>query len=61
LCEFPLGAGGADVVSDGLSAGEYPGGHGVGGHGYTLVGGVIFVCTIAGTSPPVFAREAIDI
>jgi hypothetical protein len=53
LCEFALGAGGADVVSDGLSAGEYPGGQGIGGHAYTLVAGVIIVCTIVGT----FARS----
>jgi hypothetical protein len=53
LCELPLSPGGADAVSDGLSAGEYPGGQGIGGHAYTLVAGVIIVCTIVGT----FARS----
>ena len=49
LCELPLCAGGSDMVSDGLSAGEYPGGQGIGWHAYTLVGAVIIVCTIVGT------------
>ena len=43
------GAGGADVVSDGLPAGDDRCGQGFGWHAYTLVGGVIVVCTIVGT------------
>lgn len=51
LGQFPLGADGADSVSDLASAGWYPGGQRIGWHAYTLVAAVISVCTILGTFP----------
>lgn len=49
LGELPLGAGGANLVSDLASAGWYPVGQRIGWHAYTLVGAAFTVCTIVGT------------
>ncbi len=49
LCEFLACAFGSDVVPDGSTMLQYPVGHGVGWHAYTLVAAVIDVCTIDGT------------
>lgn len=49
LCERLAHTFGPDVVPDGSTALQYPVGHGVGWHAYTLVGPVIDVCTIVGT------------
>lgn len=49
LCEPLACAFGSDVVPDGSTSLQYPVGHRVGWHGYTLVKPEIDVCTIDGT------------